>query len=189
MGMEGTPKPIAASDSGRLFDEYLVLAVRSGDRAAGERLAARWRPRLLRTARRLLGDVHAAEDAVQDAWLGISRGLPRLREPARFPAWAFGILQRRCADAHRRRYRERDTGAPLTDDDAVSPSTAESRLALNEAFDALSLDHRTAAVLYYGEGLTLAEIALATDVPVGTAKSRLFHARRQLRAHLEGDSK
>lgn len=185
--MKGTPKPIAARDSGRLFDEYLVLAVRAGNRAAGERLAARWRPRLLRTARRLLGDIHAAEDAVQDAWIGIARGLPRLRDPARFPAWAFGILQRRCADWHRRRYRERDGGAPLDENSAAAPSTAESRLALSEAFAALSIDHRTAAVLYYGEGLTLTEIALATGVPVGTAKSRLFYARQQLRAHLEGD--
>ncbi|MEO0953144.1 MAG: sigma factor, partial [Pseudomonadota bacterium] len=58
------------ADTQRLFDEYLVLAVRSGDRAAGERLAARWRPRLLRTARRLVGDAAAAEDVVQDTWIG-----------------------------------------------------------------------------------------------------------------------
>ena len=97
----------------RLFDEYLVLAVRSGDRAAGERLAARWRPRLLRTARRLVGDMSAAEDVVQDTWIGIARGVTRLQDPARFPAWAFGILQRRCADHHRRHYREREREATL----------------------------------------------------------------------------
>ncbi|MEO1320833.1 MAG: sigma-70 family RNA polymerase sigma factor [Pseudomonadota bacterium] len=175
------------ADTQRLFDEYLVLAVRSGDRAAGERLAARWRPRLLRTARRLVGDAAAAEDVVQDTWIGIARGVSRLKDPARFPAWAFGILQRRCADHHRRHYREREREATLSDSDGATASRAEVRLELDAAFAELTHEHRTAAVLFYGEGLTLAEIATATAVPLGTAKSRLFHARRQLRDLLEGD--
>ena len=41
--------------------------------------------------------------------------------------------------------------------------------------------------LFVGEGLTLAEIATGTEVPIGTAKSRIFHARRHLKAVLEGD--
>lgn len=41
--------------------------------------------------------------------------------------------------------------------------------------------------LFVGEGLTLAKIATATEVPIGTAKSRIFHARRHLKAVLEGD--
>ncbi|MEO0615816.1 MAG: sigma-70 family RNA polymerase sigma factor [Pseudomonadota bacterium] len=174
------------AETQRLFDEYLVLAVRSGDRNAGERLAARWRPRLLRTARRLVGNLAAAEDVVQDTWVGIARGLPRLADPARFPAWAFGILQRRCADHHRRHYRDRDRQAVLDDNAGATASRAETRQALDDAFAHLTHEHRTAAVLFYGEGLTLSEIATATGVPLGTAKSRLFHARKQLRDHLEG---
>ena len=139
------------------------------------------------TARRLVGDDAAAEDVVQETWVGIARGIARLGDPARFPAWAFGILQRRCADHFRRHYRDRDRNAVLDVSAGATSSRAEARLALDDAFAALTHEHRTAAVLFYGEGLTLAEIATATGVPVGTAKSRLFHARRQLRAHLEGE--
>ena len=52
---------------------------------------------------------------------------------------------------------------------------------------ALPAEHRFAAHLFFIEGLTLAEIADAQGVPLGTAKSRLFHARRQLKAALSGD--
>lgn len=176
-----------AARAQRLFDEFLVLAVQSGDRRAAERLAVRWRPRLLRTARRLLGDAVLAEDVVQDTWMGIARGLPRLRRPERFPAWAFGILKRRCADAHRRHYRERDRLADLNDQDGATPTTAETHTALDRAFATLPDTQRLTALLYYGERLTIAEIADATGVPVGTAKSRLFYARKALQQQLNGE--
>ena len=49
-------------------------------------------------------------------------------------------------------------------------------------------DHRLAAILYFGEGLSLNEIAAVTDVPVGTAKSRIFHARQHLKSRLKGET-
>ena len=61
-------------DTGRIFDELLLISARAGDRRAGERLAARWQPRLLRTARRLLRDEDEAVEAVQNAWAAICRG-------------------------------------------------------------------------------------------------------------------
>jgi len=180
-----------AKTESRFFDEYLVIAVQAGDRAAGERLAARWRPRLLRTARRLLGDDAAAEDAVQEAWVSLARGLARLEDPARFPAFAFRILHRRCADSIAATVRRRDaTGAGDSDIDERADAAGGGpvlRLALRDAFAALPPDQRVAATLYYGEALTVCEIAAATQAPVGTVKSRLFHARRKLKAMLEGE--
>lgn len=179
--------PPRLSPTQRLYDEFLVLALASGDRRAGEQLARRWRPRLLRTARRLLGSIDRAEDAVQDTWISIARGLPRLREPSMFPAWAFRILHRRCADAHRQAYRHDAPLTELADHAGATAPAGEARSALDQAFGALPDAQRLTAILFYSEGLTLAEIARATDVPVGTAKSRLFHARRQLQTHLRGD--
>jgi RNA polymerase sigma-70 factor (ECF subfamily) len=173
---------MALSETDRVYDELLVTLVKAGDRRAGERLAARWQPRLIRTARRLLRDDDAALDAVQEAWIGIFRGAARLDDPARFPAWAFGILHRKCADRIRRARRDRGTPAK---ESAVEG--AEDRLAIDQAMAALGIEHRAAAALYFGEGLTLAEVAAATGVPLGTAKSRIFHARRQLAAALSGD--
>jgi hypothetical protein len=61
-------------DSERVYDEYLVVAAQGGDRAAWERLVARWQPRLLRHAWRLTGQADRAADLVQDAWVDICAG-------------------------------------------------------------------------------------------------------------------
>jgi RNA polymerase sigma-70 factor (ECF subfamily) len=179
---------VSVSETDRVFDELLVTLVQGGDRRARERLAARWQPRLIRTARRLLRDEDEAREAVQEAWLGISSNWLGLSDPARFPAWAFGILHRKCVDRVRAAGRRRSRVGSL--DEADLPSIAaegEDRTAIRRAFATLSAEHLAAAVLYFGEGLTLAEIAIATGVPLGTAKSRLFHARLALKTALKGD--
>lgn len=179
---------MARDDSDRVFDELLVLHVQSGDRRAMERLAKRWQPRLLTTARRLLGRSDDAVDCVQEAWAGICRGLPRLSDPAKFPAWAFGILHRKCADQIRADTKRRSRAAPLDDDMAGAPEAPDgARGDLQRAFASLSPDHRIAATLYFAEGLSLAEVAEVTGVPVGTAKSRIFHARKHLKSLLDGE--
>ena len=71
--------------------------------------------------------------------------------------------------------------------DPATPSTSEDAIGLREAFDALPHDQRLAAQLFFVEGLTLAEIAEVQDIPTGTAKSRIFHARQKLKAALTGD--
>jgi len=178
---------MSRTDTDRVYDELLVTLVRAGDVRAGERLAARWQPRLLRTARRLLNNDEQARDAVQEAWIEICRGWLSLSDPAKFPAWDFSILHRKCADrikkAQKRRQHE---AAPEAAPEPGVSGGVETSLSLAQAFASLSDEHRAAAVLFFSEGLTLAEIAIATGVPVGTAKSRIFHARRQLKAHLEG---
>jgi RNA polymerase sigma factor (sigma-70 family) len=170
---------------GQLFDELLVTLVQAGDRTAAERLAARWQVRLLRTARRLLQDDELAPGAAQEAWIAILRGIGSLRDPALFAPWAFGILRRKCIDAIRKAGRDRSALAPEAE--GSTPAAQGEALAIRQAFAALPEEQRFAAQLFFVEGLTLAEIAEAQDVPVGTAKSRLFHARRQLKAALSGD--
>jgi RNA polymerase sigma-70 factor (ECF subfamily) len=179
---------MALSDTDRVYDALLVTMVRSGDARAAERLAARWQPRLIRAARRMLGDGEEAREAVQEAWGGICRGWLRLSEPEMFPAWAYGILSRKCADRIRRLSAQRarfvpDDAAP----EALAPAQAPLRHEITAALGKLSAEHRIATILYFSEGLTLAETAAATGVPVGTAKSRIFHARQQLKDLLEGD--
>ncbi len=175
-------------DSQRLYDELLVTLARTGDRAAFARLAARWQPRLVRTARRLLRDDDLAREVVQESWVAICRGIARLREPERFAAWAFGILYRKSADGLRRTVVARGRSSLLDPDaEGASACPPEDWLSLDQAMARLSADHRATALLYFGEGLTLAEISLALGVPAGTVKSRLFHARKHLQSSLKGD--
>lgn len=173
-----------APDAAALFDQYLVVLAQSGDRLAGERLAQRWHPRLLRSARRYVGDVEDAESLAQECWLAIARGLAGLRDPARFAPWAFGILRRRGADRIGKAVNRRAniSEGELPEQTIAAPQ--EDRLAIAQAFAGLPPDQRFAAHLHFVEGLTLAEIAEAADIPLGTAKTRLFHARRRLKAAL-----
>lgn len=168
------------------FTEMLVLLAQHGERKALERLAERWRPRHYAHARRLLGSADGAEDAVQEAWVGIVRGIGRLRESGRFPAWSYAIVTRRCQDLVRRKARE-PKGDPDADPPDPVPVDSYVRMDLRRALAGLPADQRAAVALFYLEGLGIDEIAQALLAPAGTIKTRLFHARRALRARLEGE--
>ena len=181
-------------ESERIYDEFLVAAAVTGDQPALSRLVARWQPRLLRHAWRVLGDGARAKDMVQEAWVEILRGLARLDDVAAFPAWAFRIVTRRC-----QREFHRNSRAPLEsengehDETAIVPESASGEFAaeLSIVMDAISSlpgPQRTALALFYIEELSVAEISVATDVPPGTVKTRLMHARRKVRALLEGEA-
>ena len=180
---------MAVDETSRVYDELLATLARDGDRKAAELLARRWTPRLLRTAKRLLNDGELARDAVQEAWAGICKGWRGLKDPALFPAWAFGILHNKCRDQIRRNQslRAREAAPDTAPEPGIAPR-GEDAAAISQAIARLSFEHRTAAILFFGEGLSLAEIARVTEVPLGTAKSRLFHARKQLRADLKGET-
>ncbi len=176
-----------------VFDEYLVLAAQSGSSDAFGRLAARWTPRLRRHAALVLRDSDAASDAVQEAWIGIARGLRRLDDPTRFPAWAFGITTRKCVDEVRRRQRRRALASSVTHEEAVAPggglrpADPDQTLDLSDALAALPIDQRLMVGLFYGEGLAVDEVAEALGIPTGTVKSRLHAIRLSLKTLLQGE--
>ena len=173
------------AQTGRVYDELLVTLYVGGDRRAGERLAQRWHPRLLRTARRMLGSDDLAQVAAQQCWVAVLGGIGSLADPARFAPWAFTILHRKCADAIRAEQQgRRRAGGEVPEDLPAPEEPADEALAIRQAIAALPANQRLAAHLHYIEGFTLAEIAEVQAVPVGTAKTRLFHARRQLKAAL-----
>lgn len=177
------------SDTDRVYDELLLTRIQAGDTRAGERLAARWYPRLMRTAYRLLRDDEQARSAVQETWTGICKGWRGLRDPARFPAWAYRILHNKCADRIGFEQTKRIHICDEPEVETAVPSAVEDKVAVDRAFDQLTAEHRSAATLYFVAGLTLNEIASVTAVPVGTAKSRIFHARKQLQDALNPDLK
>ena len=174
----------------RLQDDYLVLAAAGGDRRAFDALARRWNGKLTAHAWRLTGERDAAEDAAQAAWVEIARGLGRLRDERAFPAWAYRIVTRRCARliAGRQSYRRlaRDFAAENQTPESM-PETDPRGDRLSAAIRALPAAQRAAVALFYFEEMSVAETAVALDIPAGTAKTRLMHARRTLRAALEGD--
>jgi RNA polymerase sigma factor (sigma-70 family) len=176
----------------RILDEYLVAAARAGDGKARALLVHRWHKRLLAHALRLTGDAEGARDVVQESWIEILRGLDRLRDDRAFPAWAYRIASRRCARAFGTKSRARATEQALAaeaEPEAIEPSPdAGDAERLRAAIRALPPGQRAAIALFHFDELSVAEVAVALDVPAGTVKTRLMHARRKLRAALEGEA-
>jgi len=177
----------------RLLDDLLVTRARAGRREAFEALAVRWQERLWRHAFRLTGREDAAWDVLQESWMAIWRGLSGLREPGAFRRWAFTIVTRAAAERRRSIPLEDDpTRASATDateleappsraDDPRAEAVAQLRIALER----LPRERRVLLSLFHLEGFEIWELALILDVPQGTVKSRLHHARNQLKDVLE----
>lgn len=174
-----------------IVEEYLVAGARLGDHKAIARLAALRGPGLLRHAYRLLGNRDDAQDAMQDAWIEILKGLNGLHDDRAFPAWAYRIVTRRAAriiaaNIKRRRHAA-DVAAVEDVSIAETASEAADAHAVRQAIKALPPPQAAAISLFYLEDMSVAEVAIALDVPPGTIKTRLMHARTKLNKTLKGD--
>lgn len=107
-------------------DDDLLARLRSGDETAFAGIVDRWSPAMLRIARAYVATAQSAEDAVQDAWLGVIRGLPRFEGRSSLRTWVFTIL---VNQARTRGAREART-VPLSDlgrDDDTGPTVDPDR--------------------------------------------------------------
>lgn len=171
----------------------LVIRAQQGDRDAFARLAAAAIGRMDAVARLMTRDPERAKDAVQESLVRAWRDLPTLRDPDRFDAWLRRLLVRACIDELRRWRRLGvievelvELHHPVLPDATV---TVAERDALDRGFRRLDPEQRALVTLVYYLGLPLNEAASALELPVGTAKSRLFRSREALRAALEADAR
>jgi len=175
-----------------MVQRELVERARQGDRDAFSALAASVVDRLYATAMLILRDHSMAEAAAEEAIVLAWRDLPSLRDADRFDAWLRRLLVNACRDEGRRHKRLRpEIVLRSIHEPAVSDSSSAlaERDALDRGFRRLKPDHRAAIVLHYYLGLSLAEVANATSVPLGTVKSRIHHGTSALRAALEADAR
>ncbi len=175
------------------MDRDLVEAARTGDREAYADLVRLRGDRLYAIAQRILRDVDRTEDAVQDTLVIAWRDLPGLRDPDRFDAWLHRILVRTCiAEAMRQRRRivvdiqALPVDIPIDTDDYLSVGDRDQ---LERGFRRLPPEQRALLVLRHYAGLEPTEIADALGIPAGTARSRLHHAHRAMRAALDADAR
>jgi len=169
----------------------LVERASDGDESAFADLVDLNGDRCYSIAYGILRDVDRAQDAVQQAFLLAWRELPRLRNPERFEVWLHRLVVNACYEEFRRYRRWSSNVRALPVDGPASADTTVSvdeRDALERAFRTLSPEHRAVVVLHHHAGMPLASIAEVTGVPVGTVKSRLFHATRILRDALASDA-
>jgi len=177
----------------------LIHSAVDGDLDAFNRLVLEYQESAFNVALRMLGEVPAAEDATQNAFISAFRNLHQYRGGS-FKAWVFRMVTNACYDELRRRQRRptvslEDDGegdqAPLeeslaaTDPSAPDPQIAleqqELEHAIQHCLDNLPVEFRSAVILADIEGLDYEEISRASGIPLGTIKSRLARARFKLR--------
>jgi RNA polymerase sigma-70 factor (ECF subfamily) len=174
------------------MDQDLVVRAQKGERRAFEALAAADYPRLFRLAYGILRDRQAAEDASQDALVGIWRNLRRLRDPARFEAWSYRLLVNTCHDHIRRRSRWLPESTLARAHEPTIGDAAEGIVERDEverALTRLSVEHRVVLAFRFLLDMTPDEIADTLEVPRKTVYSRLRRATDEMRAVLEAQER
>jgi RNA polymerase sigma-70 factor (ECF subfamily) len=143
------------------------------------------RKAVLATAYRALGNWDDAWDVTQEALIyGLTR-LPQLRDYSRFGGWLKHITLSQCAD-YRRRRGTRSLGGSLDLLNEIAEETDYAgRMAVRQALEGLSDDHRATLLLHYAGGWSLDEVSGLLNIPVNTVRSRLMAAKRHLRADLK----
>jgi RNA polymerase sigma-70 factor, ECF subfamily len=174
-------------------DEHLpVAAARAGDSDAWAALFRRYQLPLYVYVVELVRNEQTALDVVQETFINATRYLGSLREDGKFGSWLFSIAHQKCQQLWRKPRREEvvpedhelelgvDENAPF--DLLIRREQEEEFMTLLKQ---LSEAHRSVVLLHYLEEFPLEEIATVTGVSVGTVKSRLHYAKKQLRKLLE----
>jgi RNA polymerase sigma-70 factor (ECF subfamily) len=180
----------------------LISSARQGDLDAFNRLVIAYQDVVFNQALRVLGDLHAADDATQDAFISAYNSIQSFRGGS-FKAWLLRIVTNACYDELRRLKRRPTTSLePLDDsgeeiespkwlaDPNESPEEYADRQQLNRAIqhclDQLPVDFRVVVTLVDIQGMDYAEVAEVINKPMGTVKSRLARARLRLQDCLQG---
>jgi RNA polymerase sigma-70 factor, ECF subfamily len=189
-------------------DVELLALLRSGDEGAFVTLVSRYNGSLLRLARTYAPSEAVAEEAVQDTWMGLVRGIERFEGRSSFKTWLFHILMNRARSAGVREHRS----LPIEDVElAVDPARfdaagawaqplggweadADDRLVaaswsstLRDALDDLPQRQREVVILRDVEGLTGQDVCKVLGISEGNQRVLLHRGRSRLRSMLEAD--
>jgi RNA polymerase sigma-70 factor (ECF subfamily) len=186
-------------------DVELLGRLRSGDEAAFVMLVTRYQQPMLRLARSMVPSQAVAEEAVQDTWMGVVRGIDQFEGRSSFKTWLFRILVNRARSAGSREHlnapvealhtvdRARfDTAGQWADPPERWVEESESRLdaatrlpILKSALDDLPPRQREVVMLRDVEGLSNDEVCAVLGIRSGNQRILLHRARSRLRASLE----
>jgi RNA polymerase sigma-70 factor, ECF subfamily len=172
----------------RFVDDHLPVGTRE---AAFHTLVDRYHRRIFAICFQVLRSHADAEDATQETFVKLARGAAGFRGDAQLSTWLYRVARNVCTDHVRHDARRPATPVADPGDLAGAPSEPDTtagtdeQLAVTAALDTLDPLARQALVLVAIEGLTYAEAAIVTDLPVGTVKSRVSRARARLATVLE----
>lgn len=183
-------------------DDLLVQRTLKGDRDAFAQLYRRYEKPLFNFIFQYVGDYEAAQDIFQETFIRIYRKLHRYRLGTNFSAWIHRIAINQSKDEFKRKKRrpvsniaqiddgeEADAFATLADE-APTPyrllEDRETAQRVRQALTRLSREHMEVILLYVFQGMPYKEIAETLSVPIGTVKSRMHYAVKELGKVVEG---
>lgn len=166
-------------------DRELIRRYLDGDVSAFDELMHAHEDRVFAICLRMMRNRDSALDATQDVFLTVFRKADRYKEQAAFSTWLYRVAVNTCYDHLRRQKRQRTTSMPEHFDPSDPRGgdefhAVELRPDIATALAGLTPEFRAAIVLVDLDGMSLEGAADTLEVPVGTIKSRVFRARRQL---------
>ena len=170
-------------------DSYLVEQCLQGNKDCFRQLYQRYQQRVRSTLYQLCGS-SSLDDLVQEVFLRVWKGLPHLRQATQFSTWLYRITWNVASDRRRQLGQQRCQEAKLIGDRTkLFPAPDLMHLhyqdLVQRGLQQIKLEHRAVLVLHDLEELPQKEVAQILGIPVGTVKSRLFHARAAMRQFLE----
>lgn len=179
-------------------ERELIARPQKRDEAAFEELIRQYEKKVYTLCFRMCGNSEDAEEAAQDAFLALWRGIDRFRQESSLSTWIYRLATNACIDTLRRR--KKQSGSVSLDDeelfvDAVDTSPQpqetvehrETQKLLQEGLSALPEEYRKVLILREIEGLSYTEIAESASIELGTVKSRISRGRSLLRNFLSGN--
>lgn len=182
-------------------DSVVVRKVQAGEVAAFDQLVVKYRERIYSVIYNLTSNREDASDLTQDAFIKAFQSINRFGGQSSFFTWLYRIAVN-GAHTHLRKNRLRTFfSIEQASEEEKTPEwlgqlaieagaekeifARDLRQRLNEAFQKLSIKHRTVITLFEIDGLSHAEIAEVMDCSEGTVRSRLHYAKNQLQADLQ----
>ncbi len=172
-----------------MADDLFVKRCVDGDRHSFRLLYRRHQHRVRQILYQLC-DPTTLDDLVQEVFLRAWKGLPKFRQSSQFSTWLYRIAWNVASD--RRQTLAQDRSRLQTISQSISTQHDDPGIMqlhyqdlVRRGLSSLSEDHRSVLVLHDLEELPQKEVAEILDIPIGTVKSRLFHARSGMRKFLE----
>lgn len=162
----------------------MLRRIADHDRPSFEKLFGAYHSRIFKFVFRLTRSYGAADELANDVLLTVWKSAEKFRGESKVSSWIFGIAYRQSLRYLRKR--KPDT-VPLFDQDVVANdenSDFERQNWVQQGIQKLPPKQKLTVMLVYYLGLSCEETAVATDSPVSTVKTRMFHARRKMREHL-----
>lgn len=180
-----------------IFNDYDLLRLigESQDRAALSELYERYKLPVIGFLKRKACDSRSVDEIYNDVMFVVWEKASNFRGESKVSTWLFGIAYRmRLSHGRKERKHTKAASDEMIDDNAVyeysdTRREASLRESIQTALEKLSKPHRTAIELAYFHGYSTSEISKIVNCPTNTIKTRLFHARKKLKAVLELEQK